>query len=781
MALTIPTSHPRILLQDAGWLSRCASNYRTYGKPAPPSWDWWNSLFAATFGNSTQQAAGMQNLRGLLFSETSPYGYFVRFSGQGTPNTSSWVPVGNMASQLLPNSVSSDFYRVDGEPIPLILDWCFQQFTPQEVQKILFGWNTTINSTAVFCPGFGVVAAIMKGRSWGGLTMPMSNYFSGYFRNEVLYSLAAWTEDAQASSLLSWAIGPTSPNRWDTFCTYVSTGEGSQGFPVEGSEYGGYESKYKVIPVYALRLLGRDLTLETDYFDEACNYLLSSTSPIPVQGEAGASYYQTPPIGDLELAGGYPALSARNANDPDQALRWRDFMSAMASGLTDSQFNEYASFWMQQSSVLAVSPWAWLLYAPVAPQDYRGGVLDFYAQGCQHVLSRSSWRDDATLLHIQVGQPSPGPHSHLDMGNFQVNRNGFWLAKELSGYSVPYCGLNDTGTTPYTSALCHNTLAVNGIGPITPIAYRTAAPQITSYESAPTFLHVASDLTGVYRGNDPRGHPQYNCPNVNAVQRDWTFLRGLEVLVLKDWLSLLVAGIPSTALFHSPTRAVIDGPNTALVTVGNQCLRHVTLLPSSPSYHVTDTSNFVGNHQSDPAWYLQRLEVTDNSGAMVRTSVYVLQVRDQTALDIQTSCSSMPTDLEVFVGHPTRGSVLLVWLYPPVTLPFTLRYSMAQEVIIYGLAPSTSYSYRLDGGALQAATTSAQGTLDLQNLPAYQKLEIGQNLLPSINNDPDTVLAQALGFTVALVDTVIIAGRPWSSVAACMTAVGVYNAPKVQL
>src|SRR5262249_46346683 len=154
--------------------------------------------------------------------------------------------------------------------VPVVFDWCYNQMTASQISTFITRYN-------------GYVQTMMT-KSWGGPTMPSSNYFWGYWRNEFNWAVATYYENtAMAQTFLDDAL----VTRWqDAFLPWAN-GAGSGGVPQEGTQYGRYMLNYPIVPFVTASNLGRNLLSETNFYKEAAYYLIYSTSPMAVANKDG--------------------------------------------------------------------------------------------------------------------------------------------------------------------------------------------------------------------------------------------------------------------------------------------------------------------------------------------------------------------------------------------------------------------------------------------------------------------------------------------------------------
>src|SRR5262249_16451148 len=173
MGLDVPLSHPRVWFTSVT-LAQAQKWYATH--PFTPATDdpWGNALRYVLTGEAQYAQTAVQPLRNFTISQ----------------------------SEL--DGVASDTYRW-GDWLPVVYDWCYDVMTPQQQQTFIDRYNGYTD--------------IIRQKPWGGPTMPASNYFWGYFRNEVNWAIAAYYENPLAQTFLTVAL----VTRWqNSFLPYAA-------------------------------------------------------------------------------------------------------------------------------------------------------------------------------------------------------------------------------------------------------------------------------------------------------------------------------------------------------------------------------------------------------------------------------------------------------------------------------------------------------------------------------------------------------------------------------
>lgn len=522
--------------------------------------------------------------------------------------------------------VSVDLYRWN-DWVPIVFDWTYDAMTPAERRT--------------FIDRYDHYTDVVRQKPLGGVGYESSNYYWGYLRNELNWSIATYYESALAETFLNDAL----LTRWqNSFLPYAATA-GRGGVPPEGSQYGRYMLAYPAVPFTTAALLGRDLYRESNFFKEALFYLIYATTPAPTarKGNPG-EYHQVFPFADDEFDGGYPAATTPY---------YGDFMTTMANEYGHSTVGRWARRWLSLVDA-PVSDFVGAVDPGGAEQDFGSLPVDYYASGIQYFYTRNRWGPQATSILLQLASGDSG-HSHLDAGTFQIWRNGRWLSKESTGYETRFADGNSRQT------IAHNGLLFGGIGLAN--AYQDGPPDVLRLESRERYSYAAVDLSDAYRAHASSDRRRDDNPYASHALREFVFVKPLETLVILDRLESSGDEIPAedvikSFLLHFPERPEIQGSNTVVGSNGDQALRLTTLLPRAPRYEVIDEGAFEGQHDAD-SYYQYRLQIQD-SGQRLSYFLNVLQGRDASGANVTASVTEDSTAWTIRLDHPTAGHAVIV-------------------------------------------------------------------------------------------------------------------------
>jgi hypothetical protein len=532
-----------------------------------------------------------------------------------------------MALDFPLSGTASDPFRWYGEWAIVTYDWCYDQMTDSERATIMTRWNAAV--------------AHWNAASWGAVGMEADNYYWGYLRNSLLWGMATFHDNPQAQGFIDAAL----QTRFvDSFLPYAAK-DGSGGVSTEGTEYGRYMFDYPVMAFTSAQNLGRALFSETNFYCEAVYYLVYTTTPgVTTRTVAGNV------IEGMDL---FPFSDDQNfATGPlASSDYYGSFANTMAMTWPDNAVGQHARAWIQLAKapvplhVQAVDPGG-------KSASFEGLPLDYYAPGPGYHYARTTWGADATTLSVQMGHPGEVGHSHIDAGNFQMWRGGRWLTRESTGYADSLVGYGGASVESDDFS-AHNVVAFQGRALATGSSIE-GPPVVVRLETQPDYSYAAVDLSKAFRAHDP-GHPERDTPWSSSVVREFLFVRPLETLVVFDRMtSQTAAGVDASdvvkaSLLHFEAAPTIVDANHVLGKNGDQALAVTTLLPSAPTYKVTNEGG-VGQHRLD----------IETSGAPESYFLNVLQGRDATAADVVATMLDDAEHYTITLKHPTAGTAVLV-------------------------------------------------------------------------------------------------------------------------
>jgi hypothetical protein len=626
-------------------------------------------------GGSGQEEQAQLALHGFLTNNAGECRAAVAWAAQQTLNSSEYSPTAN----------GSDASRNMGEQIAFIYDLCYDHATQAQRDRIRGNW------VGIYLPG-------INQQKWGGPRMVESNYNWGNFRNDLLFGLATYHDNAGAAKAL---LDDALTARWTAnFVPHAAT-TGRGGVAQEGSGYGAYMLDYAVPGFATAALLGRDLMKETDFFKGSVFYLIYATQPALTHAAGGGANWNIWTFSDDQFFPG-----ARIAG---RDFVWANFMGFAAQHWRNLPVGQYARRWLKMT---AAQPDLYIRSTdsggPSLP--FSSLPLDYYAPGIGHYFGRSAWGPKATTFNLQMGMPFGVGHYHEEWGNWQMWRNGYWLTRETASYSDTFKGYNHTGVIGSRNAPAHNTLYFNGAG-FADSNGRVGFPVVRRLEYQKAYAYANVDLTAAYRNSDTC-RPTDN-PAVGHAERDFIFVRSLETLVILDRLDannvrrLCGRGpgdteVVRTFFEHCEVNWTVEDPNHLVCRRGRQVLRTTILLPPPPAV-IRAVNESCCDKCSKNGQY--RLEV-DAAGA---AQTYFLTVHQARSVSDANVAASM-VDSDPGSGNARRGT-FTVTLHPA---------RGGDTIIVFRKGTISSGGTIVTGGASFSLRSGVQGIAVSDTGPAWQ-------------------------------------------------------------
>jgi hypothetical protein len=386
--------------------------------------------------------------------------------------------------------VSCDNCRFDGEDLIMVFDWEYNNLTGGQRSTLISAYNTWITH--------------WMSQSWGGPTMPQSNYFWGYTRNELEWGITSYNDqNSTAKGFLDDALTTRGTNAFQP--TTIAGGNGAGGLPQEGDEYGRYEVWYPVIPFVTTNFDGRDVYGEYDrYFKTTVCMYAYATSLNPMEVIIGGtdqsvSKWELMPFSDDELYQTNVGTAEANFSGIGGSGSYiGDFMNTMSNYYASLDIGKYAKQWLTNLTASLSGP-AYHIQSvdpgTTTAKAFSNLPLDYYATGNQYFYGHSSWATtNSTEFMMQMGSPSGIGHVHDDFGNWQMRRNGaatpaYWGSRETVGYAQDYAPYGNP--TVWTATHAYSTNARVLPSPANGFAYQQIAANCTSGGSQPTFPTAA--------------------------------------------------------------------------------------------------------------------------------------------------------------------------------------------------------------------------------------------------------------------------------------------------
>jgi hypothetical protein len=532
------------------------------------------------------------------------------------------------------DSVASDPARWFGESAFLVFDWCHDLLTDAERKVLVDRWN-------------GYLDALDR-KEWGGVGMEGNNYYWGYLRNGVEWGIASAYENPEAEKRLAFAMDQRFGRSFVPYAALAGRG----GVLSEGTQYGPYIPGYAAVPFVSAASAGVDMWEATSFFREMIFYLVYATTPGPT-----ATVYRSERLFEL-----FPFDDDEKfRDDPGSAEKsyLATFMLAAAERWRDVPAGQYAQSWLDLvGAKLPDMALAWR-GRQVPSRSFSQLPLDYFASGPSFLYARDAWGRGATVVHLQLGRPSAVGHEHADWGSFQMWRGGHWLTRETVGYGEAIAdwrgGVDGQATVLNASAIAHNTILFEGIGPRS-IGQRRGAPTVTRLESRPDYAYAAVALGSSYRCTEMCGHPERDeNPYVESLTREYLFVRRLQALIVFDRAGASGESKPADAVvktfvFHAEVQPK-PAPGGLVIPLDDQTLRVWTILPSDARPRIVVEGSAVGQY---------RVEI-DAKGRPLSNFLNVFHGRSSADRDLVVSSQETDADITLTLADPEKGVAVVVF------------------------------------------------------------------------------------------------------------------------
>jgi hypothetical protein len=572
-----------------------------------------------------------------------------------------------------------DDLRRDGESMLLTYDWLYSQLSGGQRSSLISNFNTWMTN--------------QNGVTWGGATMPASNYFSGRNRNDFTLGVATIEDSGTASTYLDYGLSTL----WPALTNFVSlTGTGTLGgkgyglYTQEGGgEYGRYSLSYYSLMNPSAKLLGRNLWEETTGFKAGALQTIYNTFPANTTSRSMRDMFTW---ADDELWMSGNACGYQSHNGPDghggcgaSSQYYGDFMQAVVNEWPTTAVGKTARTWVTDVAP-AIGPIQRSVDPGGSSQAYSTLPLDYYSSGAQYMYTRNNWTGNATSILWQMGlnRGSAAGHAHHDAGTFQVFRKGAILIKETPTYSETVAGYGGTGTISGAAGFAHNIPVVGGVGSNTTLGASTDGFGIVQRVDTNTnYAFAAVDLTKTYQNTiTDGGHPERSNPYAVSVIREYYYFRNIDSMVIVDRIQKDTSGRSTAFISHCETAPTLTSP-TALCTVSGQSAKYTSLFPASPTMaSIAENANAATANN----WQYRIESENPNPGNVVTYNIYSIQFCDS------GSCSQTPSILDSNSGSATSGT-------------FTITVDGSNSLVLNKGIASSGGSITAEGVASNLSTT----------------------------------------------------------------------------
>lgn len=610
-----------------------------------------------------------------------------------------------------------DPLRWYGQGVYDAYDWAYSSFSAAQLSALESRWGSCLTAQDHHtAPGWGTFGA------GGTYNMPESNYFWGYFRDDVEAAAATMSDNPTNAKVhlddgLGASGGAYNSSHWNNLLN-LDVGSSTQidqqgvdikslGYAFPGAEgfgeYGRYMLAYDAQPLIALGLMGRReenedtmpyagvyMTIYNTVFGSAyrgATEYFTWSDDEDYQNESGTCVS----IGHNGYANGSLWTNASTGGCGMRSQYFGDWMQAAVNEFPTANAGKYARKWLDTVQPNVSPIFASLDAAPTAlalsglPLDY--GTTEGY------LWSRDSWADlsggQATQVLFQGNNSEPGAgHKHQDYGTFQVYKKGIPIIRETVDYATNVAGYGSVGLCPINEGCTHNVGLVNGVG-ASPVSFGAVNRGTVLRQEVQTgYSFQATNLAAIYNTG---GHPNVE---VSTYVREFYFFRGIPALIIFDrWTTANVAD-STTFLTHCLTNPTDNAGGTYTTDdciVSGQEALYTHLIPAHPSTTiVTESAN-----SATCANCQFRIESNNSApGNVLSYQLVAIQLCDSGA------CALTPSMVDSAPGTPGSGT-------------FTVTLDANNSLVVNKAATSS-------GGTIKAAgvTTSLAAGIEAMTVGA---------------------------------------------------------------
>lgn len=513
-----------------------------------------------------------------------------------------------------------------GESFPLIVDWIYYKFTPQDKAKIrtvFLRWIQEClraNTTAQEHPQpLGVVndASLIADKirvRWSA-----NNYSANHARQVGLLSMALDAADdvpAAAGDPPAGALRRFAGNAigaWLYIIHQFEKTDGAGGISPEGLGYGSITNSAIALLLLAMHTTGLDAPavygeqanmINSPYWaHEVEDAYLHMMSPAKVVQDSwvgptylpylfgDTAYYKN---ADYVRVFGSLAVYAMNTGDVQHynKLRWMidnlppGGLSARGYRIMDAIGN--SSILSSIMYFLATDP---TVASPASP--YATTPTDYYAPGLGIALSRSSWSSKASWFTYRLSWNSID-HQDGDGNSINFYRGKEWLTKNGNGYGFNVNSSDYQNTLSIENPAATNVWfwAVNSAHGSQYMYDPVADPPAPTYSFAPAYTFVQGDATSLYNV------APLPAMDVLHASRSAFYLKP-DIVVIYDRAASATPGRYKRFFLNTSAQAVIEGRTATVTTPGGQKFYVDALLPLNATLTATPWEPLDG----EPAQY----------------------------------------------------------------------------------------------------------------------------------------------------------------------------------
>jgi hypothetical protein len=241
-----------------------------------------------------------------------------------------------------------------------------------------------------------------------------------------------------------------------------------------------------------------------------------------------------------------------------------------------------------------------------------------YAPGINHLLARTSWRNDASWFTYSLSWKAVD-HQRADGNSFEWYRDGEWLTKQQVGYSAKASDYhnavsiqNDPPEHNEAGEVRHDLWQRGSQWVVDP----AGDPVLLAHGTGPGYLYVAGDATNLYNST------YEGSTDVKQASRSVVWLQP-DTVVVYDRAETGKDGRFKRFWLQLPARPEVDGHRAVMRTPKGQQLAVTTLLPASATLTVSPAEHSDDIAAGDPIRF--RLKVEDPAQPRRVDFLHVLQ------------------------------------------------------------------------------------------------------------------------------------------------------------
>ncbi|AIE83952.1 hypothetical protein OP10G_0584 [Fimbriimonas ginsengisoli Gsoil 348] len=488
-----------------------------------------------------------------------------------------------------------------GEGFPLVVDWCYQTFTPAEkqiVRKVFLQWvQDNLNGYNHPNP-LGMTYNPTLLASKGALRWAGNNYYDNHARQIGMMAMAmdladdvpAAAGDPPAGTLRDFIGNVT--GAWLYQLEKLEQTDTNGGTSPEGIGYGESDTSGIAMLLLAMNTAGTDNVgtygspaglASTPWWNQQVldSYITSMSPKQVVLANWIGPTYQAADFGDNAdywtvnyiRTFGPLALIARNKGDNTLYNKIRWMITEYEPGHGTTRLNQISSCMQNYGPMIAVMYFLLMDPAAPAPTDPRNTVpTDFFSPGLNRIVSRTDWGPNASWFTFKSSWITTD-HNPQDANKFELYRKGEWLTKGRQGYgfNVNSPGLQNGIAIQNTGSTTNWYLVIQlAIGSM--FSYINGGDPVVVSSIQPSYIAAQSDATKLY-----------SCPSIGATDvqhesRSLIYLKP-DVVVAYDRVVSKSANKWKRWYLNTQNLATVNGNLSTAVTPNGQRMYVRTLLP----------------------------------------------------------------------------------------------------------------------------------------------------------------------------------------------------------